>query len=161
MSDDIKLDDWSTELIFVKNVHPEIVALEIKKLRAKLAQVEKERNELQVWIERFASISGEDSGETPEIIFESVEEMIGNIRAIFPEQIAEDLYEAMDGESHWDDHDCDLEQLHEKLTAWKRLAKAQELVEKWRSTEKTHNGVKCHAWKVCADEIDEVLKGEG
>jgi hypothetical protein len=39
-----------------------------------------------------------------------------------------------------------------------RLAKAQELVEKWRSTEKSHNGVKCHAWKVCADELEEILE---
>lgn len=116
--------------------------------------------ELQVWIERFASLGSEDSGETPEIIFDAVEEMIGNIRAIFPEQIAEDLYEAMDGESHWDDHDCDLEQLHTRLTDWKRLAKAQEVYRTIICEKKCTNlNIPCLC-PVAKERLDEALGGQ-
>jgi len=42
-------------------------------------------------------------------------------RDIFPKQIAEDLFEAMGGEEYWDNHECDQELLHRRLTAWKLI----------------------------------------
>ena len=39
------------------------------------------------------------------------------------------------------------------------LERVKALPQKWRSTEKSHDGVRCHAWKVCADELEDELSG--
>lgn len=50
-------------------------------------------------------------------------------RDIFPKQIAEDLFEAMGGEEYWDNHECDQELLHRRLTAWRLIDNIKEALE--------------------------------
>lgn len=40
------------------------------------------------------------------------------------------------------------------------LRRVEALPIKWLSTEKTHNGVRCHAWKICSNELTETLHPE-
>jgi hypothetical protein len=44
-----------------------------------------------------------------------------------------------------------------KMELEARPVRVEALPEKWRSTEKSHNGVRCHAWKICADELEKAL----
>ena len=45
------------------------------------------------------------------------------------------------------------------ITMVNRIKRVEALPQKWRSTEKAHDGVRCHAWKVCADELEDELSG--
>jgi predicted RNase H-like nuclease (RuvC/YqgF family) len=55
---------------------------EVKRLQGRLENECNKSDELQAWIERFAGLCGEDSGEVPEVILEAVAEKVDRLATL-------------------------------------------------------------------------------